>query len=228
MLVCHRTPATASACREAARAGASTFELDLQLNGDRLVVSHFLPLVWVRGWLENDNWKLRWHGRGLPDPTFEDVVRLIPEGCRILVDPKETRAPRKQQLRDRIVSEVQGDDRFIVSTSDVQDLEVFRRYGICTWRTIGSSGELRRAMADNRFDFDGISVRHTLVTPRTLEWLSGRSGAVVAWTVNHLGRARELASMGIAGVTTDRVDIVEALSKDDIPRSDEDDTNDVT
>ena len=60
LLVSHRTPRTEAGCEELARAGASVFELDVQLNGDRMVVSHYLPVFRVPGWLENDNFSVRW------------------------------------------------------------------------------------------------------------------------------------------------------------------------
>src|SRR4051812_21871545 len=55
LLIAHRTPRTAAACDDLAAAGAQLFECDVQLRGDTVVVSHFLPFLGRPGWLEHDN-----------------------------------------------------------------------------------------------------------------------------------------------------------------------------
>ena len=54
-LVAHRTPRTAAGCEAFAAAGAGMFECDVQFRGRTVVVSHFLPFLGRRGWLEHDN-----------------------------------------------------------------------------------------------------------------------------------------------------------------------------
>ncbi|WP_373324439.1 glycerophosphodiester phosphodiesterase [Tepidiforma flava] len=58
----------------------------------------------------------------------------------------------------------------------------------------------------------GISCRHTLLTRPIVEELRRRGLAVVAWTVDDLDRAQELADWGVDGITTHRVaELREAL-----------------
>jgi hypothetical protein len=125
ILVSHRTPRSVDACSELAAADATVFEVDVQLGRYGLVVSHFLPVLWVRGWLENDNWRFRWRGGRLPDPSLEEVLSLIPANCDILLDPKEDRAARKRRLSGRLMSAIEDPTRFVISTRDMDTLDEF-------------------------------------------------------------------------------------------------------
>jgi glycerophosphoryl diester phosphodiesterase len=51
----------------------------------------------------------------------------------------------------------------------------------------------------------GVSCRHTLLTRETVAGLHSRGLLVVAWTVDDIERARELASWGVDGLTTHKV-----------------------
>jgi glycerophosphoryl diester phosphodiesterase len=51
----------------------------------------------------------------------------------------------------------------------------------------------------------GISCRHTLLTENTIARLQRLGLVVVAWTVDELDRAAELARLGVDGITTHRV-----------------------
>ncbi len=51
----------------------------------------------------------------------------------------------------------------------------------------------------------GVSCRHTLLSRPIVEELRRRGLAVIAWTVDDLERAQELADWGVDGITTHRV-----------------------
>lgn len=51
----------------------------------------------------------------------------------------------------------------------------------------------------------GVSIRHTLLTPELVREFHRRDLLVVAWTVDDVERAAELAEMGVDGITTHRV-----------------------
>ncbi|MCK9518841.1 MAG: glycerophosphodiester phosphodiesterase [Dehalococcoidia bacterium] len=51
----------------------------------------------------------------------------------------------------------------------------------------------------------GVSCRHTLLTREIIGELHDRGLLVVAWTVDDVDRAEELAEMGVDGITTHRV-----------------------
>lgn len=212
-VVAHRTPTTPQACADLVAAGVRYFELDLQLSDQGLVVSHFLPLLRVRGWVKNDNWRFRWHSR--PDPSIDGVLACIPPGVGVLLDPKETRPARRAELVRR-VTELPDRERFVVSTSQLDDLAAFRAAGLRTWRTIKNQRELAAvfaagSIADGVVD-DGVSVRHSLLDASVIDRLHSFVPSVVGWTVNDAARATSLSRWGIEGITTDRAGEITTIS----------------
>jgi glycerophosphoryl diester phosphodiesterase len=52
-------------------------------------------------------------------------------------------------------------------------------------------------------DLDAITVRHTYLDEATVGRLRRHQPRVIAWTVDKLYRAEELADLGVAGITSD-------------------------
>ena len=211
ILVAHRTPASAPRCAHLAAAGATVFEVDVQLRAGGPAVSHYLPLG-PAGRLQRDNWRLRWHTRGHGDPGLAEVAALVPDGCRVLLDLKESMPPRRRELVAALVDAlgVPG-DRYVVCSPFADDLERARAAGFATWRTARNRVELAALRADGPLPDEAVTVRHSLLTPAVVADLAGRAGTVVAWTVNDPRRARHLRGLGVGGVTTDRVEVLRAL-----------------
>lgn len=205
LLVAHRTPRTAAACAELAAAGAGCFELDVQLRGERVVVSHYLPFLRFRGWFEHDGRRFRWRGGPPHDLALEDVVARVPADRLILLDPKETAPDRRARLVDAVASRLADRDRFRVSTDDADDLARYRAAGFRTWRTLKTPDDLADACAGDGSADDGVSVRHSLLGRSSIEALHRVTRPIVAWTVNDAVRARELRDLGVDAITTDRL-----------------------
>ena len=205
--VAHRTPLSAAACAGLHNAGATHFELDVQLTGRGLVVSHYFALSPVTPWLEHDRWKLRRPRDLAQDPLFADVVAVVPPTATILIDPKPARADTTRELCTRILHDVVAVDRCVVSTERDDDLTAFASAGFATWRTARSRAALQRLLTEP-FRYDGVSVRHTLLSPATCDRLRGLTPTVVAWTVNRTARAQQLLDVGITGITTDNVRVL--------------------
>jgi glycerophosphoryl diester phosphodiesterase len=201
LLVAHRTPPTAAACAALAASGVQVFEVDVQLGGDGIVVSHFLPLFGVRGWIEHDNARMRWRSRD--DPTLDEVAARVPAQCRILLDPKETAARRRVELLERIVA-LPDRERFVTSTTHPGDLAALRGAGMHTWRTIKSVRDFDVACRDGAVGDDAASVRHTVLTAQRMHALKQVVPSVVAWTVNSARTAVRLQALGVDGITSDR------------------------
>jgi glycerophosphoryl diester phosphodiesterase len=204
LLVAHRTPRTPDACAAFAAAGAWCFEVDVQLRDDRVVASHFLPFLRVRGWFEHDGRRFRWRGGPPFDPDLDDVLARVPDDRLILVDPKETDPRRRARLVDALAERLPQRDRFRVSTDDADDLARYRAAGFRTWRTLKTPADLSAACDGDLAD-DAVSVRHSLLTAGTVAALHRMSRPVVAWTVNDAGRARDLRDLGVDAITTDRL-----------------------
>ncbi len=121
-VVAHRMPATRDRCEQLAAAGATMFEVDVQLWQHGIVSSHFLPALGVPGWLEHDNWTLRWHRRSRRDPGLLDTLIAVPPGCRVLLDPKESTASRRAELAGLLADAAADRASFVVSTDELGDL----------------------------------------------------------------------------------------------------------
>ena len=211
LLVAHRMPTSADACRALQRAGADLFEVDLQLDGTHLVVSHYAPFAAGRGRLHHDGWRLRWGPRAGRDPLLTTLRANLPGGARLLLDPKEREPHRRDALVDRIAEEFPDRDHVVVSTGRPRDLERLRRAGFETWRSIGDRAALGRALAEGTLPEAAVTVRHTLLDEPTVTRLREGVGRVVAWTVNRPARARRLRELGVTGITTDRAAVMAAM-----------------
>lgn len=213
LLVAHRTPLSADGCAALARAGAGTFELDVQFDGTRLLVSHFMRVGRLPRWLEHDNWRLRVvRGDAPADPLFADVVALVPSECTILLDPKLKRGADPVQLATALAGAAADRYRFRVSTADPGDLDHYRTAGFRTWRTIGNPAELDLVCAGGELADEGISIRHWLLRDAAVvARLHELARVVVAWTVNDPARARRLRDYGVDGITTDSRAVLAAI-----------------
>ncbi|HEY1485233.1 MAG TPA: glycerophosphodiester phosphodiesterase [Micromonosporaceae bacterium] len=213
LLIAHRTPLTAAGCAELASAGAGAFEVDVQLVAGRLVVSHFVTLARLPGWLEHDNWRFRVRGRGPGDVAFEDALALVPPECLVLLDPKLPRGADPARLADALAAAVPGRERYRVSTADPADLDRYRGAGFPTWRTISDRRELQIVLAGAVLPDEGVSIRQWLLADAgVVGRLHERAPEVIAWTINDPARARRLAGYGVDGITTDSRAVLNALN----------------
>ena len=222
--VVHRVPRTSEAVQTWVDAGAGCFEADVQLPDDfdaksrtGVVVSHFLPFLRVRGWLQHDGLQFRW-GAGA-DPSLSEVIALLPPGSGVLLDPKETHPARRSALIDALADVLPERERFVVSTDYPGDLERYRGAGFRTWRTVKDARGLQDVLAGTRLPDAGVSIRHSLLDADTVRRLHERVRRVVAWTVNDASRARELVADGVDGVTTDQPAIARLVTGLDPPRT---------
>lgn len=206
-------PTDAAACRRLREAGADLFEVDLQFDRRGLVVSHFAPLPHTGGRVRYDGWRLRVGRADGREPLLAPQLALLPDGARLLLDPKEKLPERRDRLVDLVVEAFPDPSRAIVSTGRRADLDRLRAAGFETWLSIGEPGPLAAVLAAPPDDFAeaGVTVRHSLLDASTVTRLHERTPTVVAWTVNRTARARRLASAGVDGITTDRAGVMRAL-----------------
>jgi glycerophosphoryl diester phosphodiesterase len=210
--VAHRAPPTKEACAALRDAGATVFELDVQLAPGRgVVVSHFRPLPRPLHGVERDNWRVRRARELAQDPLLCEALQVVPDDARILLDLKERTAHGRHRLCERLVADHGGGDRWVVSTEETDDLHLLRAAGFHGWWTARGRTSLQRMLAEP-FDAEGVSVRHTLLDERTVAALREHTDVVVAWTVNSVARARYLLGIGVSGITTDSPSVVSAVS----------------
>lgn len=58
---------------------------------------------------------------------------------------------------------------------------------------------------------DGVTIRQSLLDESSAGWLRDHSLLILAWTVNDIKRVNELVALGVDGITTDNLTILELL-----------------
>jgi glycerophosphoryl diester phosphodiesterase len=101
-----------------------------------------------------------------------------------------------------------------VGSPHAADLAAARTSGFRTWRTAGTRRELAGILDGAPVDDEALSVRHSLLDAATMRRLGGLGVPVVAWTVNDVARAGALRALGVEGLTTDRLAVLRAASRD--------------
>ena len=213
-LVAHRLPTSAAAAQALADAGANMFELDLQLWRERLVVSHYLAVMWPIPRWRRDGLRFSW-ARELRGEPFGVAVQTVPDGAGLVLDLKNDSGREAWLLAERVVTQDTDRARCVVASKHWASLDYLADRGFATWRSVATRRRLARLLAagpDPRHA--GVSVRHTFLTPATLERLRP-FGEVIAWTVPTPSRARQLTRMGVGGIVADMPEVLAAAAGDD-------------
>lgn len=188
------------------------FEADVQVDDTgAIVVTHFLPFG-VGGRFERDNWRLRWHTGRARDPRLTELVEIVPADRLVLLDLKERRPDRRARLVAALIDQLPDRSRYVACGHPEQDVAELRAAGFRTWRSVGGGRHLAAVLDGTRLPDEAVTIRHSLLTPRRLDQLRERVPQVVAWTVNSVERARRLQALGIDGVTTDSIAVLQSLS----------------
>jgi glycerophosphoryl diester phosphodiesterase len=212
ILIAHRMPESPAACVDLAEQGANAFEVDIQLSGPDVLVSHALPLIRGLPYLRQDNGKFTW-SRALIGLPLASAVDRLPPGTELLLDLKTDAGPEAPRLIERLISHSPWLDpaRAHVSSKNWTMLDELARAGFRTWRTVDTRRSLRRLLEVGDHDRSyAVTVRHTFLTPATMTALAA-FGRVITWTVNDPVRAQELVKLGAAGVTSDNPAVFAAL-----------------
>lgn len=212
LAIAHRTPATADRCAALAAAGATVFEIDVQAFGDDLVVSHYLPVHPRLARVRRDRARFTVRRRGRLEVALAATVESLPAGAEILLDLKVDRGPAAHALVERIVAAGPDPARCYASTKGWETLPALAAAGYRTWRTVADPAALTAALAMPAIPDDAVTVRHSLLTPEVIAALRDRGPRVMTWTVNDLGRAREVIALGVDGVTTDSPEVLRLVS----------------
>ena len=204
LAIAHRTPRTAADCQRLADSGAAVFEVDLQFMAGVPVVSHFLPPWPGMPLLRHDGWRFTLRPRLSAEEDMAAVLDRIPAGCAVLVDLKTEDVLHAKTLVELLVATGRPPAGWYVSGKDAGALAVVAASGYRTWLSVGTRPEFIGALNGQLpTGLDAITVRHTYLDRATVGRLRQHQPRVMAWTVDKVYRAEELADLGVAGVTSD-------------------------
>jgi hypothetical protein len=204
LAIAHRTPRTAADCQRLADLGVSVFEVDLQFMAGAPVVSHFLPPLPGLPLLRHDRWRFTLRARTTAEEDLTAVIDRVPAGTAVLVDLKSDDVLHAGLLVDLLRASERPPEGWYVSGKDPGALAVIAAAGYRTWLSIGTRPEFVAALNGQLPEgLDGLTVRHTYLDRATTGRLRTHVPRVMAWTVDKVYRAQELADLGVAGITSD-------------------------
>jgi glycerophosphoryl diester phosphodiesterase len=180
--------------------GADVIEIDVALQEGRLVSAHDSP----KGWRSRIF-------RGL---TLEQAWEMSSEASIIQLDLKE-RSPAYQRKVFEFLETHQDGPPIMVSTRDTATLwSLQERYpDVLRFLSIDDRVALEIMLQDPELGemLNGVTVRHTLLDEVSVQRLNESGVAIIAWTVNDLERVNDLVKLGVNGITTDNLAILELI-----------------
>ena len=212
---------------------ADYIEADVWYQGSRLAVRHEhklgpLPILFDE---KPENPSERGPGRvGLPLGRWyvklqigglylEDVLTLARGRRRVMVDVKGSRRGREATFARALSRSVRLAGMGDAVTFCGQNWSVLQRLRLIDpdlriHYSIGTEPQLaafRRVRQDETLR--GVCLHQGLVDAQLIDTLKRRSLAIWTWTVDDLARARELVAMGVDGIISNRLDVLEALGE---------------
>lgn len=199
----------APATVQLALAGEADFiEVDLWVHRGQFEARHerrlpfSLPVLF-------DNWYLK-----LPPRRrfgLSDLLREVAGRCGVFLDLKNGGEEAALLVR-RALDAARVPVRLAASSQSWGTLRTLRRacpeVAVFFSIDVAAKLELFRSVAQHDRSADGVSCRHTLLSPGLVNEFRGQGIQVVAWTVDNAERARELASWGVDGIATGAPEVI--------------------
>jgi glycerophosphoryl diester phosphodiesterase len=206
--IAHRAGNNPARARAAYEAGADLIEIDVWLYRGRLEVRHtktmpLLPLLWDR-WSLEPGWR--------PRLLLENLLTALPADAGIMLDLKGN-APR---LPAAILQALHAQPRtglVAICSQNWSHVDAFAgEPGIAAIHSAGKPRHLQNLLPHlarhQGVTPAGISIHQRLLTPDVVADLKRVAAYVITWPINNAARARELATWGVDGITTDDITVV--------------------
>lgn len=190
---------TLTAFKRALDAGAQGIELDVHLTSDGHAVVHHDPLLRDGSKVPIASLNLAAVQRRASAPSLDEVLQLVDGRCRVYIEMKASGAV------DAVTTLVEKrlewcavhsfDHRTVLRT---RTLNAGIQTGILLVSyLVDVAGAMRAAGATD------VWQNAEFVDRDLVEHVHAAGGRVVAWTVNDLARARDLAQLGVDAICTD-------------------------
>jgi len=200
---------TVPSFRAAISARADGIELDVHATSDGVVIVHHDEVVPGVGEIARTPWNaLRDHelAPGIGIPTLEEVCQLVDERTELFVEIKG--AGIEQPVLDVLRGHrgrvaIHSFDHALIRRIAASGSSY--RLGLLLEGDVSAAAELMRAQG--AID---LWPEQSIVTEALIRDVQGMGGRVIAWTVNDGSVARRLAALGIDGLCTDDVRLLDA------------------
>jgi len=199
--IAHNAGDRAPSAQVAMAHGADVIEIDVRNIGGRLHAAHASPPGWMPSMVYNG-------------PTLGEAWKSTDGVGYVQIDLKDTSVGTVNRIAaflDRHATE----RRVLVSTSNFAALEVLheRAEDVGLILSIGNPRQLQALQKnpERASLLTGVSVRAELLDRDAMAWFKDRGLLVIAWTVNDVAQLNDLVALGIDGVSTDNLAILDAI-----------------
>ncbi len=205
---------TIPAFQRAVERGADAVELDVHATSDGVVVVHHdaelgryanaLSRVPIADLTWEQVRAVRIAG-AIGIPTLSDVLNVLPSGITCYVELKGSKI-------EAVVAQAIGQStaRCAVHSFDHPAIARYARLAPATPRGILlDQGGVDVLAAMRKTGARDVWPSQTLIDRRLVDAIHGAGGRVIAWTVNSRARAAELAALGVDGICTDDVRLLD-------------------
>lgn len=197
----HNAGSSLETTREAIANGADVIEIDVASMNNTLVSAHVSPPAVVGSIVF----------RG---PTLESVWRAAEGASVIQLDLKES----TPAFRKRVVSFLArhaGEHTVMVATTDEVMLRLLEEQApdVLRFLSVADGGRLWSLYNDaDLVDLiDGVTIRYQLVSADSVSRLKDLDLIVLAWTVNDLTTVNGFVALGVDGISTNNLAIMDLL-----------------
>ena len=202
MAIGHNSGESAFTINRALDYGADVIEIDVVQYNGRLIAAHDTP----------EGWRSRL-SRTL---SLDQAWQLASNASMIQLDLKQW-TPEFQDKLFTFLASHPTEKTVMVTTRDANTLALLeeRFPDVLRFLSIGDQFSLDYLVQEPQLNemLDGVTVRYTLLSEQSVQQLLNLELMVIAWTVNDLVRVNSLVEMGVTGITTDNLAILELIRR---------------
>jgi glycerophosphoryl diester phosphodiesterase len=151
-------------------------------------------------------------------PLLRDIWVVASAAEAIQLDLKSS-ATGNLELVFEFLAAQRGGPPVVITTPSVATLRAFAERSPDTLRFFSIDGRSNIAVLERDPELvaliDGIAMREDLADEETVSWFAERDLYVWVWTVNRIERVNELVELGVDGITTDNLAVLELLGGDE-------------
>jgi glycerophosphoryl diester phosphodiesterase len=208
LAIAHRAGNHIKLLHRAQEIGADYVEADVRLHRSRLEVRHLKTMRWLPLLYDRHPWRLApgWTRRMI----FDELLAALDPSTGLMIDLKGD----EDELPGAIVDSIRASATqrpIIVCGQNWRLVDPFVGHdGVRAVHSIGRQTQLERFLRGDR-KTEGISIHMRLLSPDVVVRLKQRSPIVVTWPINSRAALKQVVDCGVDGVTTDSLEILEAV-----------------